>query len=40
MSKDEIYIMKLKNIAAFPGNEIQNNGNIKMICYVLIMAHK
>jgi hypothetical protein len=38
MSNEAIYIMKLKNIPAFAGSESENNGSIKIICYVLTKA--
>jgi hypothetical protein len=40
MSKEAICIKNPKNIPAFAGSAKLNSGNIKIICYVLIIAHK
>jgi hypothetical protein len=40
MSKEAICIKNLKNIPAFAGVAKLNSGNIKIICYVFIIAHK
>ena len=40
MSKEAICIKNPKNKAAFAGSAKLKSGIIKIICYVLIIAHK